>query len=143
MRAHYFYAIALLVLMASGLAAAADQFLPESFAGWNATERRTITLVNGAPAPDPELALSGNEIQAIVEYGLTGVEIATYAKENRSLSVTLFRMKDPTGAYGEYSYLRSPEMERTDFTDHSSISSDRALAMQGSSVLEVRGADVK
>jgi hypothetical protein len=143
MRSRYLYAMALLVLVASGLAAAADQFLPESFAGWNATERRTISLVNGAPAPDPELALSGNEIQAIVEYGLTGVEIATYAKDNRSLSVTLFRMKDPTGAYGQFSYLRSPEMERTDFTDHSSISSDRALAMQGSFVLEVRGADVK
>ncbi len=35
---------------------------------------------------------------------------ATYTQGSQSLDVTLYKMKDPTGAYGEYSYQRVPGM---------------------------------
>ena len=46
-------------------------------------------------------------------------------------------MKDPSGAYGVYSYLRTPDMARANFTDHSSISGERALVLVGNLVLDV------
>ena len=48
-------------------------------------------------------------------------------------------MKDASAAYGLYSYLRTPDMARANFTDHSSISGERALVLAGDLVLDVSG----
>ena len=56
-----------------------------------------------------------------------------------ALDVTLYKMKDPSGAYGEYSFLRTPDMPRADLAEHSSMSRDRALALVGNFVLDVAG----
>jgi hypothetical protein len=50
-------------------------------------------------------------------------------------------MKDPSGAYGEYSYLRTPDMLRADITDHSSTTAQRALILIGTLVVDVSGHD--
>ena len=52
-------------------------------------------------------------------------------------------MKDPSGAFGMYSYLRSPDLPRADVTDHSVMSRERALVLDGSLVLDIRGADLQ
>jgi hypothetical protein len=63
------------------------------------------------------------------EYGFVSGEQAAYSRANQKLQVTLYRMKDPSGAYGLYSYLRSPDMLRADITDHSAMSRERALVL--------------
>ncbi len=128
---------ALLVLSASS--AFAQSVLPSSFGGWTATTR-------GGFAPQPNIspdqraaALAGHAVAAAREYGFVSGEWGTYTQGSRTLQIQLYRMKDPSGAYGEYSYLRTPDMPRAGFTDHSSMSSERALVLVGNFVLDVQG----
>jgi hypothetical protein len=51
-------------------------------------------------------------------------------------------MKDPSGAYGLYSYLRATDMPHADFTEHSSMSRERALVLVGNIVVEVSGKEL-
>jgi len=51
-------------------------------------------------------------------------------------------MKDPSGAYGLYSYLRTTDMPHADFTEHSSMSHEHALVLIGNVVVEVGGKDL-
>ncbi len=79
------------------------------------------------------------------EYGFVSGEQAAYsgANNNDKLQVTLYRMKDPSGAYGMYSYLRSPDLPRADITDHSAMSRERAVVLDGNLVLDIHGADLQ
>ncbi len=76
------------------------------------------------------------------EYGLVSSVFGQYTRGSESLSAGLYTMKDPSGAYGLYSYLRTPDMARANFTDHSSISRERALVLAGDLVLDVQGKDI-
>ena len=61
---------------------------------------------------------------------------------DESLYVELYRMKDPSGAYGEYSYLRKPDMSRPGPTDHSALSPAEAVVLVGNLVLFVEGSEL-
>jgi len=122
---------ALLVLCAGS--AFGQSVLPPSFGGWTATMRGNFAPELNS-TPDPAA------VAAAREYGFASGEQGTYAQGNRTLQIQLYRMKDPSGAYGEYSYLRTPDMPRAGFTDHSSMSRERALILIGNFVLDVRGA---
>ena len=87
-----------------------------------------------APAGATRDALS-----AAKEYGFAGGEQASYTQGPQTLEVTLYKMKDPSGAYGEYSYQRVPGMERANLTDHSAITPDRALVLKGNLVVDIQG----
>ncbi|HYL47475.1 MAG TPA: DUF6599 family protein [Candidatus Limnocylindrales bacterium] len=82
------------------------------------------------------------DLSALEEYGFVAGQTATYTRGADSLQVSLYRMKDPSAAYGEYSYLRTPEMPRADLSEHSSLTHDRALILTGNLVLEIRGNDL-
>jgi len=111
--------------------AQSKSILPASFAGWTASSRQPFAPPAGTQAP----AIAG-------EYGFDAGEQVVYIRGTDSLNVTLYKMKDPSGAYGEYSYLRTPEMPRADLTAHSAMSSDRALALDGNLLLDVSGRDL-
>ena len=108
----------------------AQQTLPTQVSGWTQTA--------GVP-PVPALP-AGSGILA--EYGWRSTESATYGTASRGIEVVLFDMEDPSGAYGLYSYLRTPELARANLTDHSSMSSDRALVLEGNLVLDIHGPDL-
>ncbi|MGH9690648.1 MAG: DUF6599 family protein [Candidatus Acidiferrales bacterium] len=131
MRRQIFLFTVAFVLAAS--ATFAQGTLPNSFAGWTTSAKGNFS--SGA---------SGDGTAATIakEYGLTAREQATYANGPETLSVTLYQMADPSGAYGEYSYLRTPDMARADLTDHSSISHERALALIGNMVVDIHGKDI-
>ncbi len=131
MRRQIFLFIVGLVLAAS--TTFAQGTLPSSFAGWTASANN-----NSSPGASGD----GTAATVAKEYGLTAREQATYANGPETLSVTLYQMADPSGAYGEYSYLRTPDMARTDLTDHSSSSRERALALVGNVVLDIHGKDI-
>jgi hypothetical protein len=76
------------------------------------------------------------------EYGLVSVEEGDYTRGKDWLNVTLYKMKDPSGAYGFYSYLRAPDMAHEELGDHSVVSRERALLLDGNLVLDVKGNDL-
>jgi hypothetical protein len=136
----YFSLFASLLLAA--FCAPAQQVLPRSFAGWTQNGQETFS-----PSAPPSLNSSAadaarNGLSATNEYGFAGGERASYARGSDTLDVALYKMKDPTGAYGEYSYQRAPGMQHGDLTEHSAITSDRALILAGNLVLEVSGKDL-
>ena len=66
------------------------------------------------------------------EYGYLSGETATYSRDSGgSIEVNVYRMKDPSGAYGLYSYLRTPEMAHSGPNDHSVMSRDEELVLWG------------
>ena len=129
-------------LFLSVIPASAQGVLPSSFAGWTGDPQP------GIPAPG---AYNGDHVASMTaaqlaatrqEYGFVSGEQAAYSRAHGKLQVTLYRMKDPSGAYGMYSYLRSPDMLRADITDHSAMSRERALVLDGNLLLDVHGADL-
>lgn len=110
--------------------------LPGSFANWNAASKSSFS-----PAQDnvPE-----NHVAAAVakEYDFVSGERSSYTRGADTLDVTAYSMKDPSGAYGEYSFLRAQDMPRADLAEHSSMSNERALALVGNVVLDIRGTNL-
>jgi hypothetical protein len=101
--------------------------LPNSFAGWTASSKGGYVPVQGVAA-----AVAG-------EYDFVVGEHVTYTSGAETLDVALYRMKDPSGAYGEYSFLRTADMPRANLAEHSSMSTSRALALAGNMVVDIHG----
>src|ERR1700733_4225533 len=84
--------------------AAAQGILPSAFAGWTAASSPTVIPPNGL---DP---LLGPDTTAFREYIPKSVEQRAYTQGAQSASVTLYRMRDPSSAYGAYTFLRSDSL---------------------------------
>jgi hypothetical protein len=126
--------VPILLFFFAAIPASAQGILPASFDGWTAAG----TLTGAAEAKIADVVTAANE------YGFVSAEKARYTRGKDSpLDVTLYRMKDPSGAYGLYSYLRSPDMAHASSGDHSVMSRERALLLDGNLVLDVRGADLQ
>src|SRR6202041_1298458 len=139
-RSHPPYKLTLLALIISAVCAIATMAanspaLPASFAGWNQTGAAQ-SIGESADPRWPDLW------PVFQEYGYASGTLQQYAKNTQTISVALYRMKDPSGAYGVYSYLRTPGMSRAEFTQHSSISANRALILDGTTVIEITGPDL-
>ena len=105
---------------------------PASFAGW--------TQSGAAQSVGPSSDARFPDLWPIFqEYGYASGTLQQYAKNGQIISVALYRTKDPSGAYGLYSFLRTPGMAHAEITDHSSISSNRALVLDGTTVIEITG----
>ena len=133
----------LATLVLAALPASAQGILPGSFAGWSGTVQPGIaqpTVYNG----DKIGSMPAERTQAAMkEYGFVSGENGAYSRGTETLQVNLYKMKDPSGAYGLYSFLRTTDMPRAEFTEHSSTSRERALVLAGNLVLEVKGQDLQ
>lgn len=107
-----------------------QSILPASFAGWTSSSKTSF-------APSESSALA-----AAQEYGFASGERVTYARGTETLAVSRYQMNDPSGAYGEYSYLRTQDMARADLAEHAAVSANRALILVGNFVLDVQGQDL-
>jgi Family of unknown function (DUF6599) len=125
------------IFLAGALPTFAQSSLPNAFARWTAGARSDIVRPPASSPPSADVDLA-----ALEEYGFVAGQTATYTRGGESLQVSLYQMKDPSAAYGEYSYLRTPEMARADLTEHSSMTRGRALILTGNLVLEIRGNDL-
>jgi hypothetical protein len=110
--------------------ASAQSILPNSFAGWSAGGKHAYAPENGVAASIAQ------------EYDFVSGEHTAYTRGGETLDVTLYHMKDPSGAYGEYSYLRASDMPAADLAEHSSMSTGRALSLVGNLVIDVRGSNL-
>jgi len=113
----------------------AQQILPHSLGPWALTGNPGVAYPSTGSSPVLPSVLS--------EYGWKTTESVVYSGGvGEAIQATVFQMKDPSGAYGLYSFLRAPEMVRADFTEHSSRSRDRVLALVGNLVVGVEGEDL-
>ena len=127
----------ILVLCFAVVPAGAQSVLPDSLPGWTAGPDAPSTPAQASSADNTAVASA-----AAAEYGFVKGEQRTYSMRADMLQVAVYRMKDPSGAYGEYSFLRTPDMAHADFTEHSSMSDQRALILTGDAVLDVHGANL-
>ncbi len=58
------------------------------------------------------------------------------------MTVTLYQMRDPTSAYGAYSFLRPEGATNIRPTGHSSVARDHALLLVGDLILDISGRDL-
>jgi hypothetical protein len=122
--------------------ASAQGILPSSFAGWSGNVQAGLAppiLQSGDSGAANAAAL---QEAARREYGFVSGENADYKRGSEEMRVNLYKMKDPSGAYGLYSYLRATDMPHADFTEHSSMSREHALVLIGNVVVEVAGRDL-
>lgn len=113
------------MLLLAASPAFAQGTLPASVSNWISAQSKTFAI--------PAAAI-------LKEYGLKNAERRTYTHGGDSLVATAYSFSDSSGAYGAYSFLRTPDMPQADFTKHSSMSHTRALALTGNLVLEFEGA---
>ncbi len=106
-------------------------------AGWNAGGKSNFS-------PGAKRHVSDNRVASDVakEYDFVSGEHISYTRDGNTLDVTAYLMKDPSGAYGEYSFLRAPDMPKADLAEHSSMSNERALVLVGNVVLDIRGTNL-
>jgi hypothetical protein len=138
------HAMPLLILfvLLAAIPASAQGILPNSFAGWSGSAKAGLNppvVYNG----DHVGSMSADQLAAArQEYGFVSGEEGTYSSGSDTLQVTLYRMRDPSGAYGLYSYLRAPDMERSGSNEHLVMSRGEALVLTGNLVLDIRGSDL-
>lgn len=110
---------------------------PIVFAGWTG---ETLVGVFAAEAPQA-VALPYSDV--LREYGAESFQRRNYSRSGASLAVTLYRMHDPTSAFGAYTFLLDDQMAPSDLAPFSSLSRQRALLLVGNFLLEVTGADLR
>jgi hypothetical protein len=95
-------ALFLLVLASSTFAA--QGVLPPSFGGW------TISGNETQMAPKDLEQVVADKAPALREYGVTATEQAGYSQGSQAATITLYRMTDPSAAFGAFTLLRDPTM---------------------------------
>lgn len=129
-------------LFLAALPASAQGILPDSFGGWRGTVQPGLLPPesHGPDYPAPQFA----QLEAAVrlEYGFEAGENCSYTRGAEVLQANFYKMKDPSGAYGLYTYLRTPEMVRADLAEHSAVSRERLLVLIANLILEVSGKDL-
>src|SRR5271170_7473624 len=131
-----------LFVFLAALPASAQGILPNSFAGWSGSTTPGLNPPAIDTGDHVASMSAGQQAAARQEYGFVSGEEGTYSLGKDALQVTLYRMKDPSGAYGLYSYLRSPDMAHAGPNEHSVMSGEEALVLIGNLVLDIHGSDL-
>jgi hypothetical protein len=131
MRRLFRICLSLLCLAAAAHPAGAQGILPPAFAGWTAAAPSTAVPLAGL---DPIL---GADTPAFREYIVKSVEQRSYTQGTQSASITLYRLRDPSSAYGAYTFLRNDALSAVDLGSYASASPDRALIVVGEMLLDV------
>lgn len=84
----------------------------------------------------------GQDVDALHEYGLDSTAGSYYFYGDKPMKVVLFKMRDPSAAYGEFTFLRDEDMRPVNLGENAYISKDRAIIQTGNFVLGIRGNDL-
>jgi hypothetical protein len=114
--------------------ASAQGILPSSFAGWNAA----------APAAQASAShleqFSGDRAAILREYGVDAAERRDFERGSQAATVTLYRMVDPSAAFGAFTFLKNPEMAplaQSGSAAYAAGEHDKAILVIGNLLLEV------
>ena len=123
--------IGILFLIAAVRPVAAQSVLPASFANWTAAGPSIIIPSTGL---DQTL---GPDTAIFHEYFLKSVERRTYSHSAQTAAITLYRLRDPSSAYGAYTFLRNDSLTPVDLGSFGAAAGDRALVVIGDLLLDV------
>jgi len=131
--------IFVLLLVTYGLLAFADtsaqksvrptQMLPQEFGGWQ---------ISGAPQASANPA-SADPVNAAVlkEYGFSDFETASYTRDDgRKLTLKAARFDDASGAYGAFTFYKSPQMLIEKIGDSGASLNERVLFYRGNILID-------
>lgn len=127
---------AILLLLVWEISALAQGLLPGASGGWAAS---------GSPAtiaPAQLESIAAGQADVLREYGVTSAEQRQYAQGQQSASVTLYRMVDPSAAYGAFTFLRDAQMRPLDLGDSAAYAAgtgDKALFVVGNLLVAASG----
>jgi hypothetical protein len=123
-----------LFISLSGVALAKDavpttSVLPKQFGGWQATGPSRTS--NDPAVADPVNAA------VLKEYGFSGFESATYTRDDgRKLTLKVARFEDASGAYGAYTYYKTPPMLIEKIGDGAASLNERVLFYRGNILVD-------
>ena len=105
------------------------EILPKTFAGW--TIKGTPQISKDPAAADPSNAA------LLKEYGFTDLESATYTRDGgRTLKIKAARFDDASGAYGAFTFYKTPEMLTQDIGDQAFSLNNRVLFFRGDTLVD-------
>jgi len=81
--------------------------------------------------------LLGPDAVAFREYIVKSVEQRPYTQGVQTASVTLYRLRDPSSAYGAYTFLRNDSLALANLGSYASAARDRALVVVGEMLLDI------
>ena len=123
-----------LAISLAGLAAASDanpsaSVLPKQFGGWQ---------ISGSSRTSNDPAIADPVNAAILkEYGFTSFESAIYTRDDgRKLTVKAARFGDASGAYGAYTYYKTPPMLIEKIGDGAASMNERVLFYRGNILVD-------
>jgi hypothetical protein len=96
--------------------------LPDTFAGWQISSPKNST---DPVAADPIYA------NLLKEYGFADFESATYSRTDRKLTLKAARFNDASGAYGAFTFYKTPEMQTEKIGDQGASANTRVLFYRG------------
>ncbi len=105
------------------------KLLPKVFAGWMASSIRTSTNPSDADSANPAV---------LREYGFEDLESTTYTRPGRSMTVRAARFHDASGAYGAFTFYKTPEMLNEKFGDQGATRNELVLFYKGNVLVEVK-----
>lgn len=108
---------------------AAVAILPDQFGGWHRAGSLKVSK-------DPSVADSVNS-PVLSEYGFGSFESATYDREEgRKLQVRAARFADASGAYGAFTFYKTPEMLSEKIGDQGASLNQRVLFYRGNILVD-------
>ena len=113
---------------------AAQDFLPSSFGNWTAVGPGT--QLSAAQIEQ----VSGYDPSILREYGIISAERRDFARGLETATATVFRMVDPTAAFGAFTFFREPRMTPLALSGSAPYSAgtrDRALLVIGNLLFDV------
>jgi hypothetical protein len=122
-------AVSLAGLALANEAAPSASVLPKQFGGWQ---------IAGASRTSDDPAIADPVNAAVLkEYGFTGFESATYTRDDgRKLTLKAAHFTDASGAYGAYTYYKTPEMLSEQIGDGAASMNERVLFYRGNIVVD-------
>lgn len=110
-------------------APAASSLLPSVFAGWQITK-------SAQTSKDPRLADATNA-DVLKEYGFGDFESATYTRnDGRKLTIRAARFDDASGAYGAFTFYRTPATQAETIGDEGCSLNQRVLFFHGNVLVD-------
>jgi hypothetical protein len=125
-----FVLVPLLVGIALGKEAAPSaSILPKQFGGWQ---------ISGSARTSDDPAIADPVNAAVLkEYGFTSFESATYTRDDgRKLTLKAARFGDASGAYGSYTYYKTPAMLIEKIGDGAASMNERVLFYRGNILVD-------
>jgi len=109
--------------------ASSPSALPKAFAGWH-----IAGPAHGSS--DPTAADSANAA-VLKEYGFTGLTTATYTRDDgRTLTIKAARFQDASGAYGAFTFYRTPQMHSEEIGNEGAAIDQRVLFYHGNMLVD-------